>query len=81
MSSPQDSTQDDAGPGVVLVCESCDHVWEPSRAERAERSVPRIQCAGPTMTAELVEAVLPAPRVDKPLEARGDDGGVVQRFP
>lgn len=83
MTSPHDGSQDDARhePGVVLVCESCDHVWEPSRAERAEQPVPCTQCGGWTMTAELAEGFLPTARVDKPLEARGDDGGVVQQFP
>lgn len=82
MTSPHDRSQDPhAGPGVVLVRESCDHVWEPSLAERAERPVPCTQCGGWTMTAELAEGFLPAARVDKPLETRGDHGGVVQQFP
>lgn len=40
-------------PGVVLVCEGCDHVWELSPAELGVGPVLCTQCDGWTMIAEL----------------------------
>jgi hypothetical protein len=42
------------GVGVVLVCEDCDHIWEPSSAELGAEPLPCPQCEGPTMIGELV---------------------------
>ncbi|MGH3936187.1 MAG: hypothetical protein ACRDS1_14620 [Pseudonocardiaceae bacterium] len=58
MSSPREvdgSRFPRAGPGVVLVCESCDHVWEPSLADLDTRPVTCTRCGGWTMIAELAE--------------------------
>lgn len=41
------------GPGVVLVCENCDHVWEPSVAELGGGPVTCTECGGWTTIAEL----------------------------
>jgi hypothetical protein len=40
-------------PGVVLVCESCDHIWEPSPDELGAGPMPCTQCEGWTTIAEL----------------------------
>ena len=40
-------------PGVVLVCETCDHTWEPSPAELGAGPVPCTQCEGWTIIAEI----------------------------
>lgn len=58
MNSPRDANDSpcpraEPGPGVVLICESCDHVWEPSSAELDGAPVTCTQCGGWTTIAEL----------------------------
>jgi len=58
MNSPRDaddsrSPRAEPGPGVVRICESCDHIWEPSLAELGGGPVMCTQCQGWTMIAEL----------------------------
>ncbi len=56
MNSPRqadDSRCPPAEPGVVLVCESCDHVWEPLVAELGDGPVTCTRCGGWTTIAEL----------------------------
>lgn len=57
MTKPQDgprSPRTEPSPAVVLVCEDCDHTWEPSPTELGAGALPRPQCEGPTMTGELI---------------------------
>lgn len=68
MNSPPDAEgsrcpRAEPGPGVVLVCESCDHVWEPSVTDLGGGPVPCTQCAGWTTIAELAE---PHPATSRP---------------
>ena len=58
MNTPPDrdgsrSPRVEPAPGVVLVCESCDHIWEPSPDELGAGPVPCTQCEGWTTIAEL----------------------------
>ena len=58
MSNPRNgdgfrSPRGELAPGVVLVCETCDHVWEPSPAELGAGPVTCTQCGGWTTIAEL----------------------------
>lgn len=58
MSTPPDrdgsrSPRVEPVPGVVLVCGSCDHIWEPSPAELDAGPVPCIRCGGWTVIGEL----------------------------
>jgi len=59
MSSRRDSHDPHPGPehrpGVILVCQSCDHTWEPSLADLAAGPVPCTHCDGWTMIGEIVE--------------------------
>ena len=58
MTNPRDGDGSPAqrlepAPSVVLVCETCDHVWEPSPAELGAGPVMCTQCDGWTTIAEL----------------------------
>ncbi|HEY6422917.1 MAG TPA: hypothetical protein VIY28_06645 [Pseudonocardiaceae bacterium] len=58
MTSPRDvegfrSPQVEPSPGVVLVCEDCDHIWEPSPAELGSGPLPCPQCVDWTVLGEL----------------------------
>ncbi|MGH3608048.1 MAG: hypothetical protein ACRDRD_08175, partial [Pseudonocardiaceae bacterium] len=67
MSSRKDSrdphTEPERVPGVVLVCQSCDHTWEPSLADLAVGPVPCTHCDGWTMIGEIAE---PDPGTSRP---------------
>lgn len=65
MSNPPDDPQDCPGEhrlGIVLVCEMCDHVWEPSPEDRPGVTLACNQCGGATMLAELAEPLPAAAR-------------------
>lgn len=57
MSTPPDASRSPnvapSTPGVVLVCETCDHIWEPSPAEFGTGPVLCTQCGGWTVIGEL----------------------------
>ncbi|MGH3822435.1 MAG: hypothetical protein ACRDRA_06295 [Pseudonocardiaceae bacterium] len=59
-------TEPGQGPGVVLVCETCDHTWEPSLADAGP--VPCTHCDGWTMISELAE---PDPATSRPPHTSG----------
>jgi hypothetical protein len=68
MNSPPDADgsrcpRAEPGPGVVLVCQSCDHAWEPSFADLSGGPVMCTQCGGWTTIAELAE---PDPTTSRP---------------
>ncbi|MGH3782258.1 MAG: hypothetical protein ACRDRO_16990 [Pseudonocardiaceae bacterium] len=69
-------------PGVVLVCQSCDHTWEPSLADLAAGSVPCTYCDGWTMIGELAE---PNPATSRPqrtsLDSRPRTGQIPSSWP
>ncbi|MGH3527965.1 MAG: hypothetical protein ACRDRF_03800 [Pseudonocardiaceae bacterium] len=82
MSSPPEDSPDphaapERGPGVVLVCQSCDHTWEPSLADLAAGTVPCTHCDGWTMIGELAE---PDPATSRPqrtsLDSRSRTGQI-----
>jgi hypothetical protein len=61
MSSPPERSPDPAaelerGPGVVLICRSCDHTWEPSLTDLGAEPVPCTHCDGLTMIGEIAES-------------------------
>ena len=43
------------GPGVVLVCQTCDHTWEPTPADLGAGPVPCTHCDGLTMIGDIAE--------------------------
>ncbi len=53
--SPDPRTGPAREPGVVWVCQSCDHTWEPSPADLAGEPPPCPHCDGWTAIGELAE--------------------------
>ena len=53
--SPDPPAEPEWEPGVVLVCQTCDHTWEPTLADLGAGSVPCTHCDGSTMIGEIAE--------------------------